>query len=159
MPTTRSRAFAITLSALALCLNLAPAGVNAAPTRLTTGTATPLRAVMALIAPFYSPAAGHNACNALTGRGGTCPVTPRLLYRLEHPMRFKENGNLVCRCQNPPRSVRWAQVDDNGFVAHVNVRWVYLAANSYTITFVVARQDDGWRVDDASCAGDPRTSI
>jgi hypothetical protein len=114
---------------------------------------------VALIAPLYNPAAGHNACNALTGRVGTCPITPRLLYRLEHPIRFKENGNLVCRCQNPPRAVRWAQVDDNGFVAHVNVRWMYLAANSYTITFVVARQDDGWRVDDAYCAGNPTTSI
>jgi hypothetical protein len=114
---------------------------------------------VALIAPFYNPAAGHNACNALTGRVRTCPITPRLLYRLEHPMRFKENGNLVCRCQNPPRAVRWAQVDDNGFVAQVNVRWMYLAANSYTMSFVVARQNDGWRVDDAYCAGDPKTSI
>jgi hypothetical protein len=114
---------------------------------------------VALIAPFYNPAAGHNACNALTGRVRTCPITPRLLYRLEHPMRFKENGNLVCRCQNAPRAVRWAQVDDNGFVAQVNVRWMYLAANSYTMSFVVARQNDGWRVDDAYCAGDPKTSI
>jgi hypothetical protein len=159
MPTTRSWAFAIALSVLTLCLSLAPTGVNAAPIRLTTGTATPLRAVMALIAPFYNPAAGHNACNALTGRVETCPITPRLLYRLEHPIRFKENGNLVCRCQNTPRVVRWAQVDDNGFVAHVNVHWMYLAANSYTMTFVVARQDDGWRVDDAYCAGNPTTSI
>src|ERR687884_1429007 len=156
---TRSRAFAIALSALALCLSLAPAGVTAAPTMLPMGTATPLRAVVALIAPFSNPVAGHNACNALTGRVGTCPITPRLLYRLEHPIRFKENGNLVCRCQNPPRAVRWAQVDDNGFVAHVNVRWMYLATNSYTMTFVVARQDDGWRVDDAYCAGNLTTSI
>src|SRR5438128_10856083 len=122
MPITRSRAFAIALSALALYLSLAPTRVNAAATMPPMGTATPLRAVVALIAPFYNPAAGHNACNALTGRVGTCPVTPRLLYRLEHPMRFKENGNLVCRCQNPPRAVRWAQVDDNGFVAAVTVR-------------------------------------
>jgi hypothetical protein len=114
---------------------------------------------VALIAPFSNPAAGPNACNALTGRVGTCPITPRLLYRLAHPIRFKENGNLVCRCQNPPRAVRWMQTDNNGFVAHVNVRWMYLATNSYTVTFVVARQDDGWRVDDAYCAGDPTTSI
>ena len=152
MPTTRSRVFAIALSALVLYLSLAPAGVEAAPTRLTTGTATPLRAVVALIAPFYNPAAGHNTCNALSGRVGTCPITPRLRYRLEHPIRFKEHGNLVCRCQNPPRAVRWGQTDNNGFVAHVNVRWIYLATNSYTVTFMVARQDDGWRVDDAYCA-------
>ena len=118
MPTPRSWAFAITLSALALYLSLAPAGVNATPTRLTTGTATPLRAVMALIAPFYNPAAGHNACNALTGRVGTCPVTPRLLYRLEHPLRSKENGNLVCRCQNPPRAHRRVEVQG----AHITHR-------------------------------------
>ena len=55
--------------------------------------------------------------------------------------------------------MRWAQVDDNGFVAHENVRWVYLATNSYTITVVVARHDDGWRVDDAYRAGNPKTSI
>jgi hypothetical protein len=122
MPTTRSRAFAIALSALALYLNLAPAGVNAAPTMPPMGTATPLRAVVALIAPFDNPAAGHNACNALSGQVRTCPITPRLPYRLEHPIRFKVNGNLVCRCQNPPRAVRWAQTDSNGFVAHVNVR-------------------------------------
>ena len=41
MPIIRSRAFSVALSALALCLSLAPTGVNAAPIRLTTGTATP----------------------------------------------------------------------------------------------------------------------
>jgi hypothetical protein len=159
MPITRSRALVIALSVLALSLSLAPAGVTAAPTMPPKGTATPLRAVVALIAPFSNPAAGHNACNALTGRVATCPITPRLLYRLEHPIRFKENGNLICRCQNPPRAVRWMQTDNNGFLAHVNVHWMYLATNSYTVTFVVAHQDDGWRVDDAYCAGDPTTSI
>src|ERR687885_740218 len=72
MPITRSRALAIALSSLTLNLSLAPASVNAAPTMPPKGTATPLRAVVALIAPFSNSAAGHNACNALTGRVGTC---------------------------------------------------------------------------------------
>jgi hypothetical protein len=99
------------------------------------------------------------ACNALRGQALACPITARLRYRLQHYIRYVETANLVCRCQNPPRAVRWMQTDNNGFVAHVNVRWMYGATNSYTITFVVARQDDGWRVDDAYCAGRPQTSI
>jgi hypothetical protein len=141
----------------AVVLTLLPLPAAAAP---AFGTATPLQAVVTLLRPFYSGVAGNAlACNALRGQVLACPITARLRYRLEHPIRFKENGNLVCRCQNPPRAVRWMQTDNNGFVAHVNVRWMYLATNSYTSTFVVARQDDGWRVDDAYCAGRPQTSI
>jgi hypothetical protein len=126
---------------------------------VTQGTATPLRAVLVLVRPFSTPDAAQGACNALTGQVASCPVTPRLRYRLQHPVRQRENGNLVCRCQNPPRRVRAAQTDRNPFVAHVDTRWVYGASLAYTITFVVARQDDGWRVDDAYCAGRPQTSV
>jgi hypothetical protein len=143
----------------AAALTLLPLPAAAAP---ASGTATPLQAVVTLLRPFYSGMAGNAlACNALSGRVLACPITPRLLYRLEHPMRFKENGNLVCRCQNPPLHVSWVQTDNNGFVAHVKTGWVYAAGARpmYTITFVVARQDDGWRVDDAYCLARPQTSI
>lgn len=124
-----------------------------------SGAGTPLQAVLALVRPFSTPGTTQGACDALGGQVAACPVTPRLRYRLQHPVRYQENGNLVCRCQNPPRSVRSTQRDRNPFVAHVDTRWVYGASRAYTITFVVARQDDGWRVDDAYCAGRPQSSI
>lgn len=128
------------------------------PAATTTGAATPIQAVATLLAPFAAPGPPRGACDAVTGRVQGCPITPRLRYRLEH-FQAGENGNIVGRTQNPPRSLRWAQIGNNGFVARVNTRWDYGASNSYAITFVVARQDDGWRVDDAYCAGRPQTSI
>jgi hypothetical protein len=84
-------------------------------------------------------------------------LSVRLRYRLQHYHRG-ENGNLVCRCQNPPRALRWRQTDTNGFVAHVSTQWLYAASTAYTITFVVGREEDGWRVDHAYC-GHPQASI
>jgi hypothetical protein len=131
--------------------------VRAAPAAVP-GTATPLQAVITLVRPFLSPGPGTNACNALTGRIRSCPISARLRYRLQHYQRG-ENGNLVCRCQNPPRALHWTQTDTNGFVAHVSTRWLYGASSAYTITFVVGREEDGWRVDDAYCGGRPQTSV
>jgi hypothetical protein len=153
MKTKRWMLPAATLGALALTVLAPPAA--AAP---TSGTATPLQAVVTLLRPFYSGVAGNAlACNALTGQVQACPITARLRYRLQHYVRNVETGNLVSRSQVPPRAVSWVQTDANGFVAHVTTRWV--ARPSYTITFVVARQDDGWRVDDSYCAGRPQTSL
>ena len=96
----------------AAALTLLPLPAAAAP---ASGTATPLQAVVTLLRPFYSGVAGNAlACNANRGQVLACPITARLRYRLEHTIRFKENGNLVCRCQNPPRAVRWMQTDNNG---------------------------------------------
>ena len=145
------------LAITAATLPLFPGVALAAPAAVT-GTATPLQAVITLVRPFITPGPFSGACNALSGRVLACPITARLRYRWQHSLRV-ENGNLVCRCQNPPRAIRWNLTDNNGFVAHVSTRWVYGATNSYTITFVVGREDDGWRVDDTYCAGHPQTSV
>lgn len=149
------------LAGLALTGLALPLGVGQAASRpataVSTGAATPLAAVAALVGPMATPES-RAACQAISGQVAACPITPRLRYRLQHYTR-NENGNLVSRGQNPPRAVRYAQRDNNGFVARVDTRWAYGASNAYTITFVVARQDDGWRVDDAYCAGRPATSI
>ncbi len=134
---------------------LAP-GATAAPS--VAGAATPAQAVSALLKPFYTPGPAGGACNALSGQVAGCPITLRLRYRLQHYQRG-ENGNLICRCQNPPRIVRWTQKDNNGFVAHVTTTWIYGASSTYALVFIVARQDDGWRVDDSACAGRPATSV
>jgi hypothetical protein len=119
---------------------------------LAAGTATPLQAVLALVPPFSTQGPALGTCNALGGQVAACPVTARLRYRLQHPVRPQENGNLICRCQNPPRGMRVARTDRNPFVAHVNTRWVFGASRAYTITFVVARQDAGWRVGNTYCS-------
>ena len=110
-------------------------------------------------AALRHPAPAQGACAALGGQGAACPVTPRLRYRLQRPVRYQQIGNLVCRCRNPLRGVRAAQTGRNPFVARVDTRRVCGAPRAYAITFIVVRQDDGWRVDDAFCACRPQTSI
>lgn len=152
---TARRALLLTLAVVALAL--AP-GMAFAATRSAAAAPTPVQAVTTLLAPFARPGGSHGACDALTGHVLACPITARLRFRLRQ-YRQGENGNLVCRCQNPPRGIRWVQTGNNGFVARVDTRWLYGASTSYTITFVVAREDDGWHVDDAYCARRLQTSI
>lgn len=125
---------------------------------LAAGTATPEEAVSALVKPFYTPGAGGGTCDAVTGKVDGCPVTTRLLDRLQHPDSGPGSGNIVGRTQNPPQSVSISLLDNNGQTSRVNTRWQY-GSSSYTITFVATKQADGWAVDDSYCAGHPETSI
>jgi hypothetical protein len=123
-----------------------------------SGTSTPEEAVSTLIKPLYSPGAGGGACDALSGKLDGCPLSARLLTRLQHPIVNQETGNLVGRNQNPPQSVSVAPVSNDGQTAQINTVWQY-GASSYTITFAAVKQADGWVVDDSYCAGNPSTSI
>lgn len=140
-----------------LALGFLPFGVTAA-TPAPVVASTPVRAVQTLLMPFYAPAAQHNSCQALIGHDATCPVSARLLYRLQNPLTYRENGNLICRCQNPPRAVHFKQIDGNGYIAHISTQWDY-GTSSYSIIFVAAHQNGGWAVDDSYCSGHPATSL
>jgi hypothetical protein len=150
MHATQRCALGLTLIAVA-SLTPRPAGASA---QVAAGLATPVQAVAVLLESFYRPLA-QSTCQAITGRYAHCRITARLRYRLQHPDRVPGTVNPLCRCQNFIPAIRWAQVDNNGFVAHVNTLWPPTLA----ITFVVARQDDGWVVDDNYCAGRPATSL
>ncbi len=78
--------------------------------------------MLALVRPFSTPGAAQGACNALTGQVAACPISARLRYRLQHPLRLRENGNLICRCQTPPQAVRAALMSSTPFVARVDTR-------------------------------------
>jgi|GEM_PF-3462860 len=121
------------------------------------GAATPEAAVSTLIKTLHDPTASGAGCNALTGRVDDCPITAKLRARLQKPAPG-ENGNIVSRSQNPAQSVAVTLVENDGQTARVNTRWEY-GAGSYTITFVVVKEADGWLVDDSYCAGNPQTSI
>ncbi|MBV9278944.1 MAG: hypothetical protein JOZ41_02585 [Chloroflexi bacterium] len=143
----------LTLCVLLAALTMtAPAGARAA-IHPAAGAATPVKAVSQLLAGFTMHR--NAACNPVVGRLAACPITPRLRARVQHA---RENGNILCRCQNPPTSVGISLADNNGRVAHVNSRWSY-AANSFVMVWVVLHQAGGWLVDDSYCAGRPATTI
>lgn len=145
----------IALSLAAALLFIVPAA-SAAPAE--TGAAAPLQAVQTLVNPFATPGPAGGACNAVSGDVQGCPITPRLLDRLQHPTPA-ENGNIVSRSQNPPRGIDYKEIDNNGQTAHVNTRWFYGTDTAYNITFVAVKTAVGWQVDDSYCAGMPATSI
>ena len=147
----------LTCTMITGCLLATTGAGHGASRAASTGSWTPVRAVAALVGPMATPGS-QAACQVISGEVEACPITSRLRYRLAHYQR-DENGNIVSRAQNAPRAIRYAQGASNSFVARVDTRWVYGASEAYTITFVVVRQDDGWRVDDAYCAGRPATSI
>lgn len=118
------------------------------------GASTPEQAVTTLVEPFYNPAAGSNACNAVTGRFAACPITVRLRARLEGAT---ENGNIVSRSQNPPRRVAIMPTKSDAHVAQVATVWDF--SSSYSITFTVVKQEGGWLVDDSFCSAEPSSSI
>lgn len=120
-----------------------------------SGVSTPEQAVRSLVEPFYNPAAGSNACNAVSGQLAACPLTTRLRARLQGAT---ENGNIVSRSQNPPRGVAIMPIKSDGQIAHVASVWNY-GSSSYSITFTVVKQDSGWFVDDSFCSADPSSSI
>ena len=124
------------------------------------GAATPEAAISTLIKALHDPAAQGVACNALTGKVDDCPITARLRTRLQNPTG--ENGNIVSRSQNPPRSVSVAviyydKVTDPR-IAHANVTWDN-GTTSTIIMFVLVKEAGGWLVDDTNCGGSPETSI
>jgi LPXTG-motif cell wall-anchored protein len=132
--------------------------VTAASAQTASGASMPEQAVTTLLEPFYNPAAGSNACNAVSGQLATCPITAGLRQRLEGAT---ENGNIVSRSENPPRGVAITPVKSDGQTAHVATVWDYgaSAGSSYSITFIAVKQDGGWFVDDSFCSAEPSSSI
>ena len=118
------------------------------------GATTPVQAVTILVTPFSS--SQHNkACNALEGKLAACPITQRLRQRLQ---TAKENGNLICRCQNPPRWTRVWLYSRSGTTAHVEVMWDY-GGTWYPMVFVTVMRHGGWLVDDQYCTARPSTTV
>lgn len=149
-----SRITSLAVGTVLAALFVLPASVNAA--YQPRGAASPVRAVTALVKPFYQMNT-HPRCNAVEDKLAACPLTARLYARVNH---LKVGmGNFVCRCQNPPRSVRMTLADNNGTVAHVNSVWVYGAGPNPRITFLVKHGHGGWLVDDTYCTGRPKTSV
>lgn len=147
----------LTLAAAVIGLALGVAGSSSASASAASAT-TPIAAVIAVFGSFAGAPARVN-CDPVSGKVASCPITARLRYRLE---RANENGNILCRCQNPPRTIHWALQDANPFVAHVATRWYYgptTGRPAYTLIVTIAREADGWKVDDSICAGRPTTSI
>ena len=147
MFTRRWKAIQVTLLIPAILLL-----ASSLTTAYAQGASTPTEAVQTLIRPFYDPSAGNQPCNALSGKVQDCPVTARLLQRLQNPVRNVGTGNLVNRSQNPPSGVSVSLMDNDGQTARVSTLWQYGAAGSYTIIFVVVKQANGWAVDDSFCA-------
>lgn len=148
------RAFWLPMFAVMLLVMPGTARVSSAAGNLQAA-ATPEQAVATLLEPFYNPAAGTGACDAVSGQFAACPITARLRDRLEHAT---ENGNIVSRSQNPPRSVTINPIHNDGQMAHAATIWDY-GNSSYSITFTVVKQDDGWLVDDSFCTALPTSSI
>jgi len=149
---------AIGLSLGAALLVLAPAA-GAAPASQAQGAPTAQKAVAVLLDHFASPNSPITQCNAVSGQLAGCPITPRLLNRLQNPIPNVENGNIVSRSQNPPQSLSYKEIDNDGKTAHVDSLWQYGAGSTYDITFVAVNTPSGWLVDDSYCAGNPSTSI
>ena len=146
----------LSLALAASALLLLPLSAGAAPNAV--GASTPEEAVSIIVAPFYTPGQNDAACNALTGKLDGCPLRPRLLDRLQHPIVGVETGNLISRSQNPPQTVRVSLIDNDGSMAHVDTRWDF-GAGYYSITFVVIKEAGAWNIDDSYCTGHPQTSI
>lgn len=131
------------------CLFILPTGVSAAPT--AAGEDSPEAAVTMLVTPFYDQSANNAACNAVSGRVEACPVSARLLKRLQNPDTGPGSGNLIGRTQNPPGNVTVAPATMRGEDALVTTTW-QSGASAYNIVFLVIHQADGWVVDDSFCA-------
>lgn len=108
----------------------------------------------------------HNLRSAF---GPRCPITPRLRRWLRsHPIGASGPGTRprnvlgaydpICRCQNYVRTVRFHTDSKTRSVARVTAN-IQFYLERQRITFVVRHASDGWRVDDAYCAGRPQTSI
>src|SRR5512138_2891861 len=108
----RSLMAGLIAAALLLSLSTSPAAWASA--------STPEDAVSALVKPLSDPSAGGGSCDTVTGQLTGCPITPRLMDRLQHPIVNVEPGNLVSRAQNPPQSVVLKTIDNDGQVAHVD---------------------------------------
>jgi hypothetical protein len=130
-------------------------GPTPTATVTTVGAATPEAAVQTLLSSFTTPGATGGSCNALSGRFQGCPITARLLARLQSAT---ENGNILSRSQNPPQSVSISLLDNDGQTAHVNTVWQF-GVSAYTITFTAIKTPSGWQVDDSYCANLRNTTI
>lgn len=135
---------------------------EAAPAHAAKPAPSAAQAVRILVRPFYTPRYALATCSTASPRvdpRSVCPVTNRLQRRLKAP-RHMGDGIPLCRCQNPPRTVRLERVTlSNGRMAHVTVWWDF-GPGSYRSTFVVIQQSGGgWLVDDEYCAGRPYTSV
>ncbi len=161
-----ARSFAL---ALALVATTGLASRASATVATPRGASTPLQAVAALVTPFYDSAVERAArrdggCDPVTGALAACPLTPRLRARLPIDEAMRYSANPICRCQNPARTVRLAQIYDDGRAAYIITRWFYGPADpgpgdhAYRITFALVRQPDGWDVDDTYCTGQARTT-
>lgn len=142
------------LTAVLTALPLAAPSSRAASGHATMA-ATPVQAVTVLVRPFSGSRYNNAACNALKGRLADCPITPRLRQRLR---TANENGNLVCRCQNPPRWMRAWLYSRRGSTAQVEVMWDY-GATWYPMVFITVLRQGGWLVDDQYCTARPSTTI
>jgi hypothetical protein len=153
----------VTMSSLSFGVTHAGAASAARPVH----AATALQAVRVMMRPYDM--VGYNFTNCTTksprrNPGLTCPETPRLLHWLAvRRLPVGDSGLAFCRCQSPPRAVRVWQLDNNGHMAHVAVRWMFGQAGSprtiSTDTFVVLHRSIGWLIDDEYCTGHPWTSV
>jgi hypothetical protein len=145
----------LSLTILIAILLLPALTARAVWAQTAAGASTPEQAVTILLEPFYNPAAGTGACNAVSGQLAACPITARLRTRLE---QATENGNIVSRSQNPAHHVVIGPIKSDGQIAHVPTAWDY-SSSSYSITFTVVKQENGWLVDDSFCSAQPASSI
>lgn len=137
-------------------VSLMPVGQPAWASGQHAATATtPVHAVTTLVKPFTGSQYNNAACNPLKGKLAACPITQRLLQRLQ---TAKENGNLICRCQNPPRWTRVWLYSRSGTTAHVEVMWDY-GGTWYPMVFVTVMRHGGWLVDDQYCTARPSTTV
>jgi hypothetical protein len=124
------------------------------------GAVSPRRAVQIMIGPFYKPSAQSPSCNALKGQLTSCPLTGRLIKSLVLERRYEQahrsggNGNIFCRCQNPPQRIAITRLIPNGLTVHVLTVWQW-GAETQMLTFVTRHTTTGWRVANEFCTAKP----
>jgi hypothetical protein len=128
--------------------------------RQASHPASPRQAVQMLIRPFHKPSAQNQTCNALKGQLTTCPLTGRLIKSLVLERRYEQthasggNGNIFCRCQNPPLRVIVKRAVLHGLTARVLTVWQW-GAEAQNLTFVTRHTTTGWRVANEFCTAKP----
>ncbi|HCG00036.1 MAG TPA: hypothetical protein DEV93_05780 [Chloroflexi bacterium] len=137
---------------------LRPSSVLGAPE--ANGAVSPIRAVQILVGPFYKSSAQRQSCNALKGQLTSCPLTARLIKSLVLERRYEQthasggNGNIFCRCQNPPMRVIIKRVVPHGLTARVLTVWQW-DTEAQNLTFVTRHTTRGWRIANEFCTANP----
>lgn len=149
--------FLLCLLTLSLSVTATPPGPVHASSSAAPAS-TPRQAVSILLASVTRRV--HGSCHPFSGTASpastvaTCPITPRMRHALLHPAG---PGNLLCRCQNPPRRIV--------ILGTMTLNRVYVEGyfdygpNSFVITYVVVHRPRGWLVDDMFCLRHPETSV